>query len=102
MGVRLEKLVRDSLKGTFGRAAGRERSLQEALDNVFEPMTRMDLLAADKPVPREVWKDALKVFDSFEAPVVEALQKCRQVAPDRKGISVMKTIKFRYRQPVAA
>lgn len=102
MGRRLESLVRQSLKGTFGKAAGRQFSLQEALDNVFEPMARMHALSEGNPVLRAVWRDAQKVFDSFEAPVVEALQKCQQVAPDKPGISVMRTIKFRYLAPVSA
>ncbi|MEZ0223909.1 MAG: hypothetical protein ACAH83_05095 [Alphaproteobacteria bacterium] len=101
MTTRFEKLARNALAGHFGKVAGHPQTLQQALDNVFEPMLRMYTLATDKPVLLAVWEDALKVFDSFEAPVIAALQKCQKVAPD-KPFSVMKPIKFRYRQPVPA
>lgn len=99
MGERFEKLARRALEGHFGKVAGRPQPLQEALDHVFEPMLRMYDLSEGKPVLRAVWQDALKVFDSFETPVTDALQKCQKVAPD-KPISLMQPIKFRYRAPV--
>jgi hypothetical protein len=102
MGRRFEKVARCALAGHFGKSAGRDLTLQEALDDVFEPMLRMHALSEDKPVLRAVWRDALKVFDSFEAPVTEALQKCQKVAPDAAGIPLMKQIRFRYRPLTSA
>lgn len=96
MAERFDQLAYRALTGTFGRVAGREQSLQDALDTVFEPMTRLYDLGQDNPSLRPIWQEAVSAIGSFEEPVVAALQKCQRAAPD-KPIPLLQPIKFRFR-----
>ena len=101
MAERFDKLAYRALCGSFGAVAGRPQTLQQALDHVFEPMVQLHTLGQDNSVINAIWDDARKTIDSFETPVVAALQKFQQVAPD-KPIDVMQPIRFRYGQSTVA